>query len=96
MIVATTVELLGTYVLEFFIGSWPWDTYADYDINFQARIALSPSLRFGMGGVLFMYFVQPFYDWLLAKPKRKTLNIITLIVLIGVVTDFILTLIFRH
>ena len=96
MIVATTVELLGTYVLEYFTGSWPWQTYADYKINFQARIALSPALRFGMGGLLFMYFVQPFYDWFLAKPKRKTLNIITLIVLVGVVTDFVLTLIIRY
>ena len=96
MAVATSVELAGTYVLEYFTGGWPWDTYADYDINFQARIALSPSLRFGMGGILFMYFVQPFYNWLLAKPKPKTLNIITLAVLVIVVTDFTLTLILRY
>ena len=96
MAVATAVELAGTYVLEFFTGGWPWDTYADYDINFQARIALSPSLRFGMGGLLFLYFVQPFYNWLLAKPKKKTLNIITLILLVIVVTDFTLTLILRY
>ena len=96
MAVATAVELTGTYILEYFTGGWPWDTYADYDINFQARIALSPSLRFGMGGLLFLYFVQPFYNWLLSKPKRSTLNIITLAVLVIVVTDFTLTLILRY
>ena len=96
MAVATAVELAGTYILEFFTGSWPWDTYADYDINFQARIALSPSLRFGMGGLLFLYFVQSLYDRLLSKPKPKTLNIITIAVLVTVVTDFTLTLIFRY
>jgi hypothetical protein len=41
--------------------------------------------------MLFMYIVQPFFDWLLAKPKRRTLNIITLAVLTIVLTDFILT-----
>ena len=90
------VELAGTYILEFFTGSWPWNTYSDYDINFQARIALSPSLRFGMGGLLFLYFVQSLYDRLLSKPKPKTLNIITIAVLVTVVTDFALTLIFRY
>ncbi len=49
-----------------------------------------------MGGLLFLYFVQPFYNWILAKPKRRTLNIITLIVLVIVVTDFTLTLILRY
>ena len=91
MAVATLVELIATYIFEYTKGSWPWQTYARYKYNFQARIALSTSLRFGLGGVLFMYFVQPFFDWLLAKPKRRTLNIITIIVLIIVLTDFILT-----
>lgn len=91
MAVATAVELAATYIMEYTKGSWPWQTYADYDINFQARIALSPSLRFGLGGVLFMYFVQPFYDWLLSKPGRRTINIIAIAVLVIVVTDFVLT-----
>lgn len=57
--VATVIELVANYILEFFTGSWPWQTYADYKYNFQARIALSTSLRFGLGGTLFLYIVQP-------------------------------------
>lgn len=91
MAVATAVELAASYILEYTSGSWPWQTYARYKYNFQARIALSTSIRFGLGGLLFMYIVQPFYDRLLAKPKKKTINIIAVIVLVIVVTDFILT-----
>ena len=91
MLVATTVELIATYIFEYTKGSWPWQTYADYKYNFQARIALSTSLRFGLGGVLFLYAVQPFFDWLLSKPSRKVLNIITLTVLVIIVTDIIFT-----
>lgn len=95
MAIATTVELLASYILEFFTGAWPWQTYADYKINFQARIALSPSIRFGLGGLLFLYIVQPFYDWLFSKAKEKTLNIITAFVALIVLCDCIYTFIIK-
>ncbi len=91
MAVATAVELAASYILEYTKGSWPWQTYARYKYNFQARIALSTSVRFGLGGLLFMYVVQPLFDRLLSRPKPKTINIIAIIVLIIVVTDFIIT-----
>jgi uncharacterized membrane protein len=90
MAVATTIELIASYILEYTKGSWPWQTYAEYKYNFQARIALSTSIRFGLGGVLFMYVIQPFFEWLTDKPGRKTLNIIAIAVLVIVVTDFII------
>lgn len=62
MIIATAVELMTTYILEYLTGSWPWQTYADYVINFQARIALSPSIRFGIGGVIILYAIQPILE----------------------------------
>lgn len=62
MLIATAIELGTSYALEAITGSWPWQTYADYKINFQARIALSPSIRFGLGGVLFLYVLQPLFE----------------------------------
>ena len=68
MLSATALELATSYLLEFINGSWPWQTYRDYKYNFQGRIALSPSLRFGLGGVIFLYLLQPLFerlcDWL--------------------------------
>lgn len=95
MAVATAIELAASYILEFFTGAWPWQTYADYKYNFQARIALSTSLRFGLGGVLFLYIVQPFFNWLLSKPSAKSLNLFTIITVITVFADCIYTFIIK-
>lgn len=59
MAVATAIELATSYLLQALTGSWPWQTYADYRFHFQARIALSPSIRFGLGGMLFLYGLLP-------------------------------------
>lgn len=95
MAVATAIELAASYLLELFTGAWPWQTYADYKYNFQARIALSTSLRFGLGGTVFLYIVQPFYDWLLSKPERKTINIIAAALLTIIAADCVYTFLIK-
>lgn len=95
MFVATAIELVTSYICEFFMGSWPWQTYArDYVYHFQGRIALSPSVRFGLGGTFFLYVLQPLFEKLTKKMKLKVLNIVTnvLVVIIGV--DVIYTFLF--
>ena len=87
---ATILELITSYICELVMGSWPWQTYTDYKYNFQGRIALSPSLRFGLGGVLFLYLLQPLFEKLVKKLKRKKLNIVFNIA----VTIFTIDLIF--
>ena len=73
MLAATALELFTSYLLEFFTGAWPWQTYLDYRINFQGRIALSPSIRFGLGGLLFLYVMQPLFEKVMALlGNRKT------------------------
>lgn len=89
MIVATTIELITSYICEFFTGSWPWQTYADYTYNFEARIALSPSIRFGIGGVIFLYILQPLFDRLLTKLSDKTRNIIFYILSVIFILDIV-------
>lgn len=93
MLVATTVELITSYICEFFMGSWPWQTYADYKYNFQARVALSPSIRFGIGGVVFLYIFEPLFEKMLSKLSKKKLNIIFISVLSIFLIDFIVFII---
>ena len=95
MLIATAIELGTSYALEAITGSWPWQTYADYKINFQARIALSPSVRFGLGGVLFMYVLQPLFERMtdaLPDDRRKKIAL-GLIVLFAV--DLLYTVFIR-
>lgn len=94
MAVATSIELISTYIFEYIKGSWPWQTYKEYKYNFQARIALNTSVRFGLGGVLFMYVVQPVFDWVLKKPSKAVLNTLAVSVLGIVIADYIFTKLF--
>lgn len=80
MLIATSIELITSYICEALMGSWPWQTYADYKINFQARIALSPSIRFGIGGVAFLYLLQPLFEKITNKLNGKKLDIVFYVV----------------
>ena len=91
MLIATAIELVTSYICEWTMGSWPWQTYADYKINFQARIALSPSIRFGLGGVAFLYLIQPLYEKITDKLGRQKINIVAIIMAIILIIDMIYT-----
>lgn len=93
MVVATLLELFTSYLCEWTMGSWPWQTYASYKYNFQARIALSPSIRFGIGGVVFLYLLQPLFENLLKKIKDKGCNILFYILVIPFGLDLIIKII---
>ena len=95
MTIATAIELLTSYICEFFMGSWPWQTYANYKINFQARIALSPSIRFGIGGVVFLYFIQPFFEMICEKLGIKKIKVISIILAVIVGLDCIYTFLIK-
>lgn len=95
MLAATAIELVASYILEWTTGSWPWQTYVDYAVNFQGRIALSPSIRFGLGGVLFLYVLQPFFDKLtrlLPERIKKPLAILLLGIFLADVVYFVASL----
>ncbi len=95
MATATLIELITSYLCEWTMGSWPWQTYADYAINFQARIALSPSIRFGIGGVVFLYVIQPFLDKLASKMKDKTVYVAAISIVTVLSADLVYTVFFR-
>jgi uncharacterized membrane protein len=93
MVVATAVELLTSYLLEWLTGSWPWQTYVDYAINFQGRIALSPSLRFGLGGLFFLYVLQPLFEKLVGCMSPKVRSRLAAAILLIFAVDFAATVI---
>lgn len=89
MCIATLIEFITSYLCEWVMGYWPWQTYVDYKYNFQGRIALSPSLRFGLGGVLFLYILQPIFEKLVNKLSKKQLNSVFYTILIIFILDII-------
>ena len=91
MLIATAIELVTSYLCEFTLGSWPWQTYADYKYNFQARIALSPSIRFGIGGVVFLYIIQPIFEKICENLGKKGVTVLSSLLFITIIIDCIYT-----
>ena len=51
----------GSYIMEWTKGEWFWD-YRRFSFNFQGRIALNPSIRFGIGGMVILYIIWPLLE----------------------------------
>lgn len=82
IIITTAVELVTSYVMEFAIGEWLWD-YHDYAFNFEGRVALETSIRFGIGGMIILYILQPFLQNKIQRINNKYYNM-TVLVLFGI------------
>ena len=76
VVITTVVELIGSYIMEFTSGGWMWD-YTRFAFNFQGRIALNPSIRFGIGGMIFLYVLQPLFVRLTKKIPEKAFSVLT-------------------
>ena len=70
VLLCTAVELFTSYLMEFVTGSWLWD-YTNEGPNFQGRIALKSSVRFGIIGMAVLYGVWPALDKLFVSLKNK-------------------------
>ena len=76
VVITTIVELIASYIMEFTQGGWLWD-YHRYALNFQGRVALNPSLRFGVGGMVFLYLLQPLFEKLADRLPRRALFLLS-------------------
>ncbi len=83
IVIATGVELIGSYIMEWALGGWAWD-YRRFAFNFQGRIALNPSVRFGIGGMVFLYVLQPLFvklkNGMSPKAFRRMAGVLTVLV----------------
>ena len=76
VVISTVVELLTTYVIDFMKSDWRklWD-YSNMFLNFQGRIALKTSLKFGLVGIIGVYLVIPLIEKFLGVKKIPTIII---------------------
>ena len=86
VVITTVVELIGSYIMEFTTGGWLWD-YTRFPFNFEGRIALNPSIRFGIGGMIFLYLLQPVFVKISEKMPEKVFNAVTGIMAVIFLTD---------
>ena len=87
---ATVVELAGSYIMEFTKGSWDWN-YERFAFNFQGRIALNPSIRFGIGATVFLYIIHPLFKKLIKKIGKKHTRILSVVLFAILAADIVFT-----
>ena len=89
----TALELLASYLMEYLLGGWQWD-YTRFAFNFQGRIALNPSIRFGLGGMVFLYILQPLFERLTGRMSPRALHLaagaLALVMLLDAAWTFLL------
>ena len=95
IILTTIIELIASYIFEIKTGTWAWRTgYLKYVVNFEGRVALSTSIRFGLICVLCVFVIHrlfdKFLDYLIVK---KIFNKFFYLVLILFIFDFIFAIV---
>lgn len=90
VLITTIVELLTTYIIEFLKSDWRklWD-YSGSFMNFQGRISLPSSLKFGLIGIIGVYIIIPLIDKFIGS-NSKVNKIITYIIFLLFIVDVII------
>lgn len=88
VVVCSVVEYLVSYVMEKLFNARWWD-YSNRKFNINGRVCLTNAFLFGILGVILVYFVNPLLYGLISKVNTKVLIIISVILLVLFVIDFI-------
>lgn len=90
-LVATTLELVTSYFLEYSFGISLWN-YEDMKYNFEGRISLITTLFFMIGSVLIIKVINPIVERKLRRFKyNQKLEIFLGILCLITFTDFIVS-----
>ena len=89
-LMATSIELLTTYIFDIIKSDWTklW-YYGSKFMNFQGRVALVPSIRFGILSIMVIYLGVSIIDKI-KNSKNKPTNIITYIIIALFIIDVII------
>ena len=89
--VCTTVEYITSYILEkIFKARW-WD-YSDRKFNIEGRVCLFNAFLFGLGGIAFVYILNPLVTTIINILPHLAFRIVSIILLIIFLTDVIITI----
>lgn len=91
VIITTTLEYAVGWFLETTFDQRFWD-YSTYNWQFQGRICLSASVRFGLGGMLFLYILEPLFTRIINRIPVKLRFVLSLLILCILMIDFGMTL----
>ena len=91
VVVCSIMEYIVSYIMEKLFNARWWD-YSTRKFNINGRVCLTNAFLFGLLGVLLVYLINPVLRNLLLKANTTFLIIISIILLIGFLTDFIISM----
>ena len=93
-IITTIIEYVSHFAIDKFTGQLLWDYTKDF-LNINARVNWDASRNFAIGGTFLLYVIQPLINKLLKILKYKQKLLITLIIGIPMLLDFIFHVILK-
>jgi len=91
VLITTVLEYAVSFLLETIFDQRFWD-YSTYAYQLHGRICLSASIRFGIGGMIFLYILVPLFTGIINKIPHKQRFFISTVVLAVLTADLIYTL----
>ena len=91
VVVCSILEYLTSYIMELLFKTRWWD-YSDNKFNLNGRICGFNCLLFGLGGIVIIYVIHTLLIKILEIIPLGLFNLITIIVLIIFIGDFILSI----
>lgn len=94
-IITGVVEYLtGLWMLRVYNRRW-WD-YTGLFLNIDGFVCFRSVFTFGIGALCLIYWFVPLIDKLINKLRKKTVFVLIVVIGVIMVTDLVLTIIFRY
>lgn len=90
MVICASLEYVTSYLMEKLFGTRWWD-YSNNRFNINGRICLETMIPFGIGGCILVYIVSPFIVSIYELLPSTALTIISSILFIIFIIDFIIS-----
>ena len=93
-IITTLIEYVSHFVMDKYFHTVLWDYTKDF-LNINARVNWDASRNFAIGGTFLLYTIQPVINKVLPKIKDNTKLIVTAVIGIPMLIDFIFHVILK-
>jgi len=91
MVICMILEYITSYIMEKLFNTRWWD-YSNMKFNINGRVCLETAIPFGIGGLIIMYLINPFFEGILDMLSSKLILILGIILLILFLVDLIVSL----
>lgn len=91
LVIVSIIEFFASYFMELIFDKRWWD-YSQDILNLNGRISLRNSSLLALGGMLFIYIIQPILDKTIGKLNKTTIRNISIVILSVMIIDFIVTI----